>query len=81
MAAAAWTCLLLPLASAVVITLGGTSIPRRTAAYISTATALGAFVAAVGGVVLGAHARSRDIEAADYHSARLAALEETDARA
>ena len=47
MNAAAWTCLLLPLASAVVITLGGTRISRRVAGYISTATTMGAFVAAV----------------------------------
>jgi NADH-quinone oxidoreductase subunit L len=45
--AAAWTCLLLPLASTVLITLGGTRISRRTAAYISTLTTMGAFVAAV----------------------------------
>ena len=47
MNAAAWTCLLLPLASAVAITIAGTRIPRRTAAYISTATTMGAFAAAV----------------------------------
>ena len=35
MAAASWTCLLLPLASAVLITLGGTRISRRAAGYIS----------------------------------------------
>jgi NADH-quinone oxidoreductase subunit L len=44
---AAWTCLLLPLASTVLITLGGTRLSRRTAGYISTATTLGAFAAAV----------------------------------
>jgi NADH-quinone oxidoreductase subunit L len=44
---AAWTCLLLPLASTVLITLGGERISRRTAAYISTLTTMGAFVAAV----------------------------------
>jgi NADH-quinone oxidoreductase subunit L len=44
---AAWTCLLLPLASTVLITLGGEHISRRTAAYISTLTTMGAFVAAV----------------------------------
>ena len=47
MNAAAWSCLLLPLASAVAITLGGTRISRRTAGTISTATTMGAFVAAV----------------------------------
>jgi NADH-quinone oxidoreductase subunit L len=47
MNAAAWTCLLLPLASTVLITLGGTRISRRTAAYVSTLTTMGAFVAAV----------------------------------
>ena len=36
MAAAAWICLLLPLASAVAITLAGTAIPRRVAGYVST---------------------------------------------
>jgi NADH-quinone oxidoreductase subunit L len=45
--AAAWTCLLLPLASTVVITLGGTRISRRLAGYISTLTTMGAFAAAV----------------------------------
>jgi NADH-quinone oxidoreductase subunit L len=47
MNAAAWTCLLLPLASTVLITLGSTRISRRTAAYVSTLTTMGAFVAAV----------------------------------
>ena len=37
MAAAAWICLLLPLASAVAITLAGTRISRRVAGYVSTA--------------------------------------------
>ena len=45
--AAAWTCLLLPLASAVAITLGGTRISRRLAGYVATIAALGAFAAAV----------------------------------
>jgi len=45
-AAASWICLLLPLASAVAITLAGTAIPRRSTGYISTATAMGAFAAA-----------------------------------
>ena len=47
MAAASWICLLLPLASAVAITLAGTAIPRRSTGYISTATTMGAFAAAV----------------------------------
>jgi NADH-quinone oxidoreductase subunit L len=45
--AAAWTCLLLPLASTVLITLGGNRISRRVAAYISTLTTMGAFAAAI----------------------------------
>ena len=45
---AAWTCLALPLAATIAITAGGTSLSRRTAAYISTATAFGSFVAAYG---------------------------------
>ena len=47
MAAGAWICLVLPLASAVAITLAGTAIPRRVAGYIATATTAGAFAAAV----------------------------------
>jgi NADH-quinone oxidoreductase subunit L len=47
MNAAAWTCLLLPLASTVLITAGGTRVSRRLAGYVSTATTMGAFVAAV----------------------------------
>jgi NADH-quinone oxidoreductase subunit L len=47
MSAAVWTCLLLPLASTVAITLGGTRISRRVAGYISTLTTMGAFAAAV----------------------------------
>jgi NADH-quinone oxidoreductase subunit L len=46
-AAASWVCLLLPLASAIAITLAGTAIPRRIAGYVSTATTMGAFVAAI----------------------------------
>jgi NADH-quinone oxidoreductase subunit L len=46
-AAASWVCLLLPLASAVAITLAGTFIPRRVAGYVSTLTTMGAFVAAI----------------------------------
>jgi NADH-quinone oxidoreductase subunit L len=45
--AAAWTCLLLPLASAALITLAGNRISRRVAGYVSTATTMGAFAAAV----------------------------------
>jgi NADH-quinone oxidoreductase subunit L len=45
--AAAWVCLLLPLASTLVITLGGTALSRRAAGWISTLTTFGAFVAAV----------------------------------
>ncbi len=47
MNAAAWICLGLPLAAAIVITLGGTRMSRRTAAYISTVTTMGAFAAAI----------------------------------
>jgi NADH-quinone oxidoreductase subunit L len=47
MNAAAWTCLLLPLASALAITLGGSRIDRRLAGYVSTLTTMGAFAAAV----------------------------------
>ena len=47
MNAAAWTCLLLPLASAVAITLCGTRISRRLAGYVATTASLGAFAAAV----------------------------------
>ncbi|HEV8463037.1 MAG TPA: proton-conducting transporter membrane subunit, partial [Gaiellaceae bacterium] len=47
MSAAAWVCLVLPLASAVVITFGGNAIPRRITGYISTLTTMGAFAAAV----------------------------------
>jgi NADH-quinone oxidoreductase subunit L len=46
MRAASWVCLLLPLASAIAITLGGTKLSRRVAGYISTVTTLGSFVAA-----------------------------------
>src|SRR5689334_3507913 len=47
MIAGAWICLLLPLAGALAITLAGTRISRRAAAYISTATTFGAFGAAI----------------------------------
>jgi NADH-quinone oxidoreductase subunit L len=45
--AATWICLLLPLASAIAITIGGTRISRRLAGYISTVTTFGAFAAAI----------------------------------
>ena len=47
MNAAAWICLLLPLAATVAITLAGGRISRRAAGYVSTATTMGSFVAAV----------------------------------
>jgi NADH-quinone oxidoreductase subunit L len=47
MNAAAWTCLLLPLAAAIAITLCGTRISRRWSGYVATTAALGAFAAAV----------------------------------
>jgi NADH-quinone oxidoreductase subunit L len=47
MNAAAWVCLLLPLGSTALITVAGTSISRRAAAYISTLTTFGSFAAAV----------------------------------
>ena len=46
MAAAAWICLLLPLASTVAIMLGGTKLSRRAAGYVSTVTTMGALAAA-----------------------------------
>ena len=46
MEAAAWVCLLSPLAGAVLITLAGTRISRRTAAYLSTLSVTVAFVGA-----------------------------------
>ena len=44
---AAWTCLLSPLAAALLITLAGTRISRRGAAYLATASVFVSFVAAV----------------------------------
>jgi NADH-quinone oxidoreductase subunit L len=44
---AAWVTLLLPLASALVISFAGTAISRRVAGYISTLTTMGSFAAAV----------------------------------
>src|SRR3954451_19790351 len=46
MVVAAWICLLAPLAAALLITLLGTGISRRAAAYISTSSVLGSFAAA-----------------------------------
>jgi NADH-quinone oxidoreductase subunit L len=75
--AAAWICLLLPLASAVLITLGGNRISRRLAGYISTLTTMGAFAAAAVAFVtmLGDDAGSRShvttswtwLSAGQYH--------------
>jgi NADH-quinone oxidoreductase subunit L len=47
MNAAAWICLLAPLAGAVAIALAGGSISRRLAGYISTGTTMVAFAAAI----------------------------------
>ena len=47
MTAAAWTCLLLPLAGALAITLAGNRISRRAAGWLSTLSCAVAFVAAV----------------------------------
>ncbi len=47
MKAAAWVCLLLPLASTLAIAFAGTGISRRVAGYISTVTTMGSFAAAV----------------------------------
>jgi NADH-quinone oxidoreductase subunit L len=44
--AAAWVCLFSPLAAAVLITLGGTRLPRRLTGYLATASVVVAFVAA-----------------------------------
>jgi NADH-quinone oxidoreductase subunit L len=46
MTIAAWICLLLPLASAFAITLGGNRLSRRAAGYVSTLTTMGSFAAA-----------------------------------
>ena len=47
MEAAAWACLISPLAGALLITLAGTRIPRRVAGYISTLSVAVSFVASV----------------------------------
>jgi NADH-quinone oxidoreductase subunit L len=44
---AAWICLVAPLAAALAITVLGTSISRRTAAYVATSSVLGSFAAAL----------------------------------
>jgi NADH-quinone oxidoreductase subunit L len=44
---AAWICLVAPLAAALLITLLGTRISRRAAAYVATTSVLGSFAAAV----------------------------------
>ncbi len=44
---ASWFCLGLPLAGSLAITAAGTRSSRRTAAYVSTLTTMGAFVAAI----------------------------------
>ena len=51
MTVGAWLCLLAPLAGAVAITLLGTSISRRTAAWISTVSVFTAFGGAVASLV------------------------------
>mgnify|MGYP000212147305 CR=1 FL=1 len=63
MIAGAWICLLAPLAGALAITLAGTSISRRTAAWISTLsvfTAFGGAVAALAGL-LGRDREEREV--------------------
>ena len=47
MIAGAWLCLIAPLAGAVLILLGGSRIPRRAAAWISTISVFVAFAGAV----------------------------------
>ena len=61
MTAATWTCLLLPLASVIAITIGGTQISRRAAGLISTISTFGSFVAACVcfGIMLGEPTYSR----------------------
>ena len=44
---AAWICLVAPLAAALLITLLGTGISRRAAAYVATSSVLGSFAAAL----------------------------------
>ena len=52
MVAAAWVCLLLPLAGALFITLTGNALPKKLAGVVSTGSVAGAFVAAVVAFVL-----------------------------
>src|SRR5262245_37131693 len=47
--ASAWVCLLLPLAAVAAITVAGGRISRRHAGYVSVATTIAAFVAAIVG--------------------------------
>src|SRR3954454_17695521 len=47
MIAAAWVCLLSPLAGALTITVGGTRLPRRATGWVATASTSISFVAAV----------------------------------
>ncbi len=52
MIAAAWICLLLPLAGALAITLAGNLLPKRIAGILATSSVAGAFAAAVVAFVL-----------------------------
>ena len=52
MIAAAWICLLLPLAAALAITLAGNLLPKRIAGILATSSVAGAFAAAVVAFVL-----------------------------
>jgi NADH-quinone oxidoreductase subunit L len=47
MIVAAWICLVAPLAAALLLTLLGTGVSRRAAAYVATSSVLGSFVAAL----------------------------------
>src|SRR5436305_10715280 len=51
MTAGAWICLLAPLTGAILITLAGTRLPRRGAAYLSTASVVVAFGGAIASFV------------------------------
>jgi len=50
-AAAAWVCLLSPLAAVLAIALGGNRLPRRTAGYLATGSTAVSFVAAVAALI------------------------------
>ncbi len=52
MIAAAWICLLLPLAGALALTLAGNLLPKRVAGIVATSSVAGAFAAAVVAFVL-----------------------------